>query len=380
MLIDEIIFELKQAKKSISKRDVAESEERLTAIREQMESLDDLTPRFNVQNIYTPLSPTLLNADTEFGMKRNEQATEYRNQVLAVSAKAPMCPPWWTFWMEFRYPKSQQRIGVLLRYDKVFLKYMGSLAFDRVVGKAVAQRQYDFLVDAFELLLDPTSEMYGSVQYNVALEGEYKRHVIPALAEVATVFIQLKNYYKKENGSITPLVGQQTNQPSAQPSRNQPCSCGSGLKWKHCHGKGNPGKPPAHPAKRSPETILLLDPFMQKIKQMRNGNGSGTHASPRVHLRSGGWRVYTMQNPLGGAIAWQTGKQKKLTMGKNYGRIYFAPTDPTKPIGDPTRGVSTKRGRVELGNMIDPQAKPETQHEDGQNEPQDGSEEKGEKE
>jgi SEC-C motif len=354
MLIDEIIFELKQAKKSIAKRDTAESDERLTAIREQMESLNDLTPRFNVQNIYAPLSPTLLNADTEFGRKRNEQATEYRNQVLAVSAKAPMCPPWWTFWMEFRYPKSEQRVGVLLRYDKVFLKYVGSLAFDRMVGKAVAQRQYDFLVDAFELLLDPTSEMYGSVQYNVALEDEYKRQVIPALAEVATVFIQLKNYYKKENGSITPLVGQQTNQPPAQPSRNQPCSCGSGLKWKHCHGKGNPGKPPAHPAKPSPETILLLDPFMQKIKQMRNGNGNGTHASPRVHLRSGGWRIYTMQNPLGGAIAWQTGKQKKLTMGKNYGRIYFAPTDPTKPIGDPTRGVSTKRGRVELGKMEDP--------------------------
>lgn len=328
MLIDEIIFELKQAKKSIAKRDTAESDERLTAIREQMESLNDLTPRFNVQNIYAPLSPTLLNADTEFGRKRNEQATEYRNQVLAVSAKAPMCPPWWTFWMEFRYPKSEQRVGVLLHYDKVFLKYVGSLAFDRMVGKAVAQRQYDFLVDAFELLLDPTSEMYGSVQYNVALEDEYKRQVIPALAEVATVFIQLKNYYKKENGSITPLVGQQTNQPPAQPSRNQPCSCGSGLKWKHCHGKGNPGKPPAHPAKPSPETILLLDPFMQKIKQMRNGNGNGTHASPRVHLRSGGWRIYTMQNPLGGAIAWPDGEAEETDDGQELRSHLLRPDRP----------------------------------------------------
>jgi hypothetical protein len=333
-----------------------------------------------VQNIYARLNPALLNVDTEFARKRNAEATEYREQVLTVSAKAPMCPPWWSFWMEFRYPETQQRVGVLLRYDKVFLKYIGSLAFDRVVGKSVAQRQYDFLVDAFEHLLDPTSEMYGIVQYNVSLDDEHKQHVIPALAETATVFIELKNYYKKENGSITPLVGQQTNQPPAQSSRNQTCSCGSGLKWKHCHGKGNHGKPPAHPAKPSPETVLLLDPFMQEIKRMRNGNGNGAHASPRLHLRSGGWRVYTMQNPLGGAIAWQTGKQKKLTMGKNCGRIYFAPTDPTKPIGDPTRGVSTKRSRVELGKMTDPNAQPPAEPEGGEDEQQDGSEKKGERE
>jgi SEC-C motif len=344
-----------------------------------MASLDDLTPRFNVQNIYTPLNPVLLNPDTEFARKRNAEATEYREQVLTVSGKAPMCPPWWSFWMEFRCTKTQQRVGVLLRDDKVFWKYVGSLAFDRIVGNTVAARQYDFLVDAFELLLDPTSEMYGSVQYNIALDDDHKQHVTAALAEMATVFVQLKNYYKKENGDITPLVGQQTNQPQA-PSRNQPCSCGSGLKWKHCHGKGNPCKPPAHPAKPSPETVLLLDPFMQKIKRMRNGNGNGTHASPRVHLRSGGWRIYTMQNPLGGAIAWQTGKQKKLTMGKNYGRIYFAPTDPTKPIGDPTRGVSTKRGRVELGNMTDPNAPPPAENEGGVEEQHDGSERKAEKE
>lgn len=207
-------------------------------------------------------------------------------------------------------------------------------------------------MDAFDLLLDPTTEMHGSTKFNVNLSDMHMKHVIPALAEMATVFIQLKNYYKKQNGVIAPLVGQQTTQPPTQPSRNQQCSCRSGLKWKHCHGKGNSGHPPSHPAKPSPETVLLLDPFMQQIKHMGNGhsNGNGTHASPKLHLRSGGWRNYTMQNPLGGAISWQTGKPKKLTMGKNYGRICFAPTDPTKPIGDPSRGVSTKRSRIELGN------------------------------
>lgn len=76
MLIDEIIFELKHAKKSIAKRDAAESDERLAAIRERMETLDDLPPRFNVHNIHTKLKPVPLSADTEFSRKRNAEATE----------------------------------------------------------------------------------------------------------------------------------------------------------------------------------------------------------------------------------------------------------------------------------------------------------------
>lgn len=52
MLIDEIIYQLKQAKKQIVKRDNGASDDQLAALREQMDSLDDLTPRFNVYNIY----------------------------------------------------------------------------------------------------------------------------------------------------------------------------------------------------------------------------------------------------------------------------------------------------------------------------------------
>jgi hypothetical protein len=358
MLIDEIIYDISVAHKKIVRRGSAmtlaasEAETQIKALSEQLLALDALTPRYKADNIYAPLNPKLLHVDTEVAKKRDEAALAYRHHVLEVASKAPMSPPWWTFWMEFTYPPTNQRVGVLLRYDKTFVKWIGTLGFDRFQQHG----KHDYIVDAFELLLDPTTEVYGSTQFNVALGDEHKRHVIPALAEMATVFIQLKNHYKKQNGVITPLVGQQTSQPPSSPSRNQKCSCGSGLKWKHCHGKGKPGQPPSDPAKPSPETVLLLDPFMEQIKHMNNGhsNGKGTHASPKLHLRSGGCRNYTMQNPLGGAIAWQTGKPKKLTMGKNYGRIYFAPTDPTKPIGDPTRGVSTKRSRIELGKMEDP--------------------------
>lgn len=63
-------------------------------------------------------------------------------------------------------------------------------------------------MDAFDLLLDPTTEMHGSTKFNVNLSDMHMKHVIPALAEMATVFIQLKNYYKKQNGVIAPLVGQ----------------------------------------------------------------------------------------------------------------------------------------------------------------------------
>jgi hypothetical protein len=350
MLIDEIIYQLKQAKKQIVKRDTGASDDQLAALREQMNSLDALTPRYKADNIYAPLNPKLLHVDTEVAKKRDEAALAYRRHVLEVASKAPMSPPWWTFWMEFTYPPTKQRVGVLLRYDKTFVKWIGTLGFDRFQQHG----KHDYIVDAFELLLDPATEVYGSTQFNVGLGDEHKRNVIPALAEMATVFIQLKNHYKKQNGVITPLVGQQTSQPPSSPSRNQQCSCGSGLKWKHCHGKGNPGQPPSHLAKPSPETVLLLDPFMQQIKHMSNGHSNGRHASPKLHLRSGHWSNYTMQNPLGGAISWQTGKPKNLTPGKNYGRIYFAPTDPTKPIGDPTRGVSTKRSRIELGKMENP--------------------------
>ena len=141
MLIDEIIYQLKQAKKQIVKRDNGASDDQLAALREQMDSLDDLPPRFNVYNIYSKLNRALLNADTEVAKKRDAEATEYKNQVLEVSGKAPMCPPWWSFWMEFRYPKTQQRVGVLLRYDKTFIKYVGSLAFDRMLGSSVAAGQ-----------------------------------------------------------------------------------------------------------------------------------------------------------------------------------------------------------------------------------------------
>ncbi|MGA8733646.1 MAG: SEC-C domain-containing protein [Terriglobales bacterium] len=359
MLIDEIIYDIKVAHKKIVMRGWAlalppeQAEAQVKALDEQLSALDALTPRYKVDNVYAPLNPKLLHVDTDAAKKKDEVALAYRNHVLEVASKAPMSPPWWTFWMEFTYPATKQRVGVVLRYDSTFSKWVGTLGFDRYSLPG----EHEYFVDAFELLLDPSTQMYGTTKFNLTLGDIHMQHVIPALAEIATVFIQLKNYYKKQNGVITPLVGQQTIPPPAAPSRNQPCSCGSGLKWKHCHGKGNPSKPPSHPAKPSPETVLLLDPFMQEIKKLKNGHGNGTHASPKLHLRSGGWRNYTMQNPLGGAIAWQTGTPKKLTMGKNYGRIYFAPTDPTKPIGDPSRGVSTKRSRIELGKMEDPNRK-----------------------
>lgn len=351
MLIDEIMFELKEAKKSIAKRDTTESEERLAALREQMESLDDLTPRFNVHNIYAKLNPPLLNVDTEIAQKRDADATEYRNQVLAVSGKAPMCPPYWSFWMEFRYPKSQQRLGVLLRYDKVFIKYVGSLAFDRIVGSTVSSGQYDFLVDAFELLLDPTTEMFGSYQYNTPLTDEYAKHLIPAFAEVARVFIEFKNFYLKNGKSVTPLVQQHT---APVPKANKK-NGGTG------NGNGN-----GH--RKSAETVLLFEPFMRQERQ-QSSNGNGTHESPGLHWRSGYVANYTMQNPLGGAICARTGKPKKLTLGRNYGRIRFAPAK----VGDPAKGVRTKRQRVDLGTMADPNAKPETQHEGEQDDQQGGS-------
>jgi hypothetical protein len=356
MLIDEIIFELKQAKKSIAKRVAAESEERLAAIREQMESLDDLTPRFNVHNIYTKLNPALLNVNTEVANKRDTEATEFRNQVLTLSAKAPMCPPWWTFWMEFRYPKSQQRIGVLLRYDKTFIKYAGSLAFDRMLGSSIARGQHDFLVDAFELLLDPMTEMFGSYHYNVPLVDEHAKHLIPAFAEVARVFVQFKNFYYKDGDSATPLVRQHT-APAPKTSKKN----GNGI------GIGN-----SH--RNSAETVLLFEPFMRLEKQ-QSAKGNGTHESPGLHWRSGYVANYTMRNPLGGAISWQTGKPKKLTLGRNYGRIRFAPAK----LGDPAKGVRTKRQRVELGSMADPKAKPEIQDDAGHDEQQRGSEKEGKK-
>ena len=327
MLIDEVMHELKKARKPIVKRDMGASDKQLADLQEQMDSLDALTPRFNVHNIYSKLNPTLLNANTDIAKKKDAEATEYRNQVLAVSGKAPMCPPWWSFWLEFRYPKTQQRVGVLLRYDKTFIKYVGSLAFDRMLGSGVAAGQYDLLADAFELLCDPTTEMFASYQYNVPPADPYIKHAVPALAEVARVFVQFKNFYYKDGDTVTPLV-QQHVAPTPQ------------TKSGGANGNGR---------RKSAETVLLFEPFMRQQKP-GSANGNGTHESPGLHWRAGHVANYTMQNPLGGAIAWQTGKPKKLTPGKNYGRIRFAPAK----LGDVSRGVVTKRQKVQLGDMTNP--------------------------
>jgi hypothetical protein len=329
MLIDEVMHELKQARKPIVKRDMGASDKQLADLQEQMDSLDDLTPRFNVHNIYSKLNPVLLNADTEIAKKKNAEATEYRNHVLAVSGKAPMCPPWWSFWMEFRYPKTQQRVGVLLRYDKTFVKYVGSLAFDRMLGSNIGAGQYDLIPDAFELLCDPTTEMFASYQYNVPLADPYIKQVVPALAEVARVFVQFKNFYYKDGDTVTPLVQQHV-----APAPHQ----------KSSGAKGN-----GH--RKSAETVLLFEPFMRQHKP-GSAKGNGTCESPGLHWRAGHVANYTMQNPLGGAISWQTGKPKKLTPGRNYGRIRFAPAK----IGDPSKGTVTRRQKVELGDMTNPKA------------------------
>ena len=235
MLIDEIIYDVRVAHKKIVRRGGAmalppsEAETQMKALSEQLSALDALTPRYKADNIYAPLNPKLLHVDTDVAKKKDEAALAYRHHVLEVASKAPMSPPWWTFWMEFTYPATKQRVGALLRYDRILANWVGTLGFDRYQQHG----DHDYIVDAFELLLDPTTEMHGSTKFNVTLSDSHMQHVIPALAEIATVFIQLKNYYKKQNGVITPLVGQQTTQPPTQSSRSQQCSCGSGLKWKH---------------------------------------------------------------------------------------------------------------------------------------------------
>jgi len=45
--------------------------------------------------------PNLLRVDTDVAKKKDEAALAYRHHVLEVASKAPMSPPWWTFWMEF---------------------------------------------------------------------------------------------------------------------------------------------------------------------------------------------------------------------------------------------------------------------------------------
>jgi hypothetical protein len=215
MLIDEIIYDVSVARKKIVNRDAAlalppeEADVLRKALGEQLSALDVLTPRYKADNIYTPLNPKLLHVDTDAAKKKDEAAMAYRNHVLEVASKAPMSPPWWTFWMEFTYPATKQRVGVLLRYDKTFVKWFGTMGLDRFQQPG----EHDYIVDAFELLLDPTTEMYGSTKFNVTLTDIHTQQVIPALAEMAAVFIQLKNHYKKQNGVITPLVGQQTTQP-----------------------------------------------------------------------------------------------------------------------------------------------------------------------
>ena len=351
MLIDEILYEFNVRKSPLDKLRPDASDAMLESLQSQFASLNALTPRFAVDNIYAALNPQLLGVDTETAKAKDAEGLKGREFWLEVGSKAPLSPPWWTFSVEMRDPQHAQRVLALMRFDRDTNTWLGSLAFDRA-GKSGA---YDFVADCIRIELDPTNDMYATETVD-NLEGFSVENVrfTQHLAEVVRLFIQLKNYKTKEKGVVTPLVGSQTTPPPAAPSRNQPCSCGSGNKWKHCRcpkgGHGRQGTPPSHPAKPSPETTLLLDPFIKKIMGMRGWNlNGGSHASPKLHLREGGWRTYTVQHPLGGATAWQTGKPKRITE-KNVGRFWFPPTDPTKPIGDARRGVSTKRSRVKLGN------------------------------
>ena len=115
--------------------------------------------------------------------------------------------------------------------------------------RSYAQRQpkEEYKREAFELfgqMLDAVKNDVTRTLMNVRIETpEQFDEAASAFEEKADGFINITYTAPTETGEIEQTVADASGMPAVHPSafegvsRNDPCPCGSGKKYKHCHGK-----------------------------------------------------------------------------------------------------------------------------------------------
>ncbi len=89
-----------------------------------------------------------------------------------------------------------------------------------------------------------------------------------------------------------------------KPRRNQPCPCGSGKKYKHCHGAINAGGAAALPQRPSDEWIRqTLARHEAENRQREQQQGLGR---PIISSESNGYRIVCVGNRVFWSLNWKT--------------------------------------------------------------------------
>jgi len=303
----------------------------------QLDLLEESTPIFDVDNLFETLNPTLIEASNPAADKRNAEMVETRNEFLEHANAAPILRLWDAFWLEHKYSLTGQRLGYIVRYDLENHKYVTTMVFDSLAGNGGIHA----IVDAFELLPSPDTWMFASYNFRHSSSHatpENDRGMKEA-AEVTRSVIEMLNWRRED----VPMQTTQQTPPST--SRNQPCFCGSGIKWKHCHGKGKGGAPPPAKEKSSP-TIIKFEPFLQRMKNgNHNGSGNGVERHVGLH-RVKGHYMNVIGNPIAGTGLFG----HKAVPGKTVGRIIVPP----HVRGNPKYGTVRKKGKLVVGDVKDP--------------------------
>jgi SEC-C motif-containing protein len=111
----------------------------------------------------------------------------------------------------------------------------------------------------------------------------------------------------------------------AKIGRNEPCPCGSGLKYKKCHAR--PGGPPtAHPASAVPNLQHVLEQMRasERIRQSQQGLGR-----PIIGLKSGNRQIVAVGNKVYFSDKWKTfpdflADYMKQKLGSEWGNAEIA--------------------------------------------------------
>ena len=144
-----------------------------------------------------------------------------------------------------------ERAVLLQRLDTHWREHLSALDYLRqgIHLRSYAQRQpkEEYKREAFELfgqMLDAVKNDVTRTLMNVRIETpEQFDEAASAFEEKADGFINITYTAPTETGEIEQTVADASDMPAVHPSafagisRNDPCPCGSGKKYKHCHGK-----------------------------------------------------------------------------------------------------------------------------------------------
>jgi len=327
MFIDEIQALQERGEQLRKLRDDA-TEKEWGDLRRQLELLDAKCPRYDVYNVFSTLSPNLIDSDSPLAAKRNDQMVERRNDLIKAAGKAPMGPPWYACALEHRY-NERQRVAYLVRavdehgesitdLSRWHQRFVVTAIFDSLHGAG----QVEYNPNAFEILLNDDDE-FASFLYDSRLSGA-NLDAAKQGAEVVRTCIQLLNWDREDVPTQTLQIG--------KPKKN-----GNGNK----SGNGNKN---GNGAKKSNPTIIKFEPFLRSMRASTHRGSGGEHASPGEHLVKGHYANFTYAHPMFG---------HKPVVGKTYGRIWIK----QHKRGNPERGkLTAPRGIIKVGNVSDPNA------------------------